>query len=174
MRRKPGGTMATDRLELVSTSEDQTVAIGRAIGKAIGPGTVVVLEGELGSGKTRLTWGIAVGLGLDRGAVSSPTYALVHEYDLPDGSRLIHADAYRMDGGDADDFETLLGVAAGEPDWFAIIEWGSRIADLLPDDRLTVTLSHSSGTVRRIALEGRNEVLARLRRELDGSGSDER
>jgi tRNA threonylcarbamoyladenosine biosynthesis protein TsaE len=166
--------MATDRLDLVSTSEEQTVAIGCVIGKAIEPGMVVVLEGELGSGKTRMTWGIAEGLGLDRSAVSSPTYALVHEYDLPDGLRLIHADAYRMDGGDADDFETLLGVDACEPDWFAIIEWASRIADLLPEDRLTVTLSHGAGTERRIALEGRHEMLARLRRELDGSGSDER
>lgn len=166
--------MATDRLDLVSTSEEQTVAIGRAIGKAIEPGTVVVLEGELGSGKTRMTWGIAEGLGLNRSAVSSPTYALVHEYDLPDGLRLIHADAYRMDGGDADDFETLFGIAEGTPDWFAIIEWASRIAHLLPEDRLTVTLSHSAGSKRKIAMEGRHEMLARLRRELDGSGSDER
>lgn len=166
--------MATDRVELISTSEERTVELGRVIGKAIEPGTVIVLEGELGSGKTRLTWGIAEGLGLDRSVVSSPTYALVHEYALPGGSRLIHADAYRMDGGDADDFETLLGIGADEADWFAIIEWGSRIADLLPADRLTVTMSHDSGTVRRIALEGRSELMALMRRELDGSGDDER
>lgn len=166
--------MATERLEISSTSEEQTVEIGRTIGQAMEPGTVLVLEGELGSGKTRMTWGIAEGLGLDRRVVSSPTYALVHEYDLPDGSRLIHADAYRMDAGDADDFETLLGVEAGVPDWYAIIEWGSRIAEILPENHLTVTLSHSTGTVRKIALEGRRDVVARLRVELDGSGKNER
>ncbi len=164
--------MAPERLEIVSTSEEQTVEIGRTIGQTMEPGTVLVLEGELGSGKTRLTWGIAEGLGLDRRFVSSPTYALVHEYETPSGLRVIHADAYRMDGGDADDFETLMGIGGGEPDWVAIIEWGSRIAELLPEDRVTVRLSHDAGTVRRIAVEGHNEFVTRLRRVLDGSGDE--
>ncbi|MFG0292642.1 MAG: tRNA (adenosine(37)-N6)-threonylcarbamoyltransferase complex ATPase subunit type 1 TsaE [Phycisphaerales bacterium JB050] len=164
--------MAAERLEIISESEDQTVQVGRVIGEVIPPGTVVVLEGELGSGKTRLTWGIAEALGVDRAAVSSPTYALVHEYDATDARRLIHADAYRMDAGDADDFETLLGIGEGEPDWFAIIEWGSRIAELLPEDHLEVSMSHSAGTVRRIALEGNRKLMAQLRRVLEESRND--
>jgi len=163
--------MGTDRLEMVSASEERTVAIGRAIGWAIGPGVVLVLEGELGSGKTRLTWGIAEALGLDRRDVSSPTYSLVHEYAARDGLRLIHADAYRMDSAEADDFETLLGIG-GEGGWIAIIEWGSRIADLLPEDRVTVTMSHRSETERSIAVEGEDRLIERLRAALDGSAGD--
>ena len=164
--------MAAERLDIISESEDRTVEIGRAIGEVIQPGAVVVLEGEFGSGKTRLTWGIAEALGVDRAAVSSPTYALVHEYDAAGGRRLIHADAYRMDAGDADDFETLLGIDESHPDWFAIIEWGSRIADLLPENPLVITMSHSAGTVRRIALEGSSKLMAQLRRVLEESRSD--
>lgn len=171
MRRNPGGTMGADRMEIISGSEERTVAIGRAIGKAIASGTVVVLEGELGSGKTRLTWGIAEGLGLARSGVSSPTYSLVHEYAARGGLRLIHADAYRMDSAEADDFETLLGIES-EGGWIAIIEWGSRIADLLPEDRVTVTMSHRSETVRSIEVEGEDRLIERLRAALDGSTGD--
>lgn len=165
--------MARDRVLIESDSEARTIAVGRVIGSVMEPGSVVVLEGELGSGKTRLTWGIAEALGVERSTVSSPTYALVHEYEVPGERRLIHADAYRMDAGDADDFETLLGIDGGETDWFAIIEWGSRIADLLPPYCVTATLSHRAESLRSIAVKGDKRFIQRLRAAMDGSMSDE-
>jgi len=165
--------MARDRLVIESESETQTIGIGSAIGAVLVPGSVVVLEGELGSGKTRLTWGIADALGVDASAVSSPTYSLVHEYAANRISRMIHADAYRMDGSDVDDLETLL-CTGGDGDWVAIIEWGSRIADLLPRDCVMVTMAHRGSSSRRIEVEGDAELIASLRAALKGCEHDER
>jgi tRNA threonylcarbamoyladenosine biosynthesis protein TsaE len=164
--------MARDRLVIESESEKQTIRIGNAIGAVVAAGSVVVLEGELGSGKTRLTWGISDALGVDASAVSSPTYSLVHEYAARRVARMIHADAYRMDGGDADDLETLLGTG-GDGDWVAIIEWGSRIEDLLPRECVMVTMTHRGSTARRIDVEGDADFIARLRAALKGSERNE-
>lgn len=164
--------MARDRLVIESESEANSIAVGNALGSLLVTGSVVVLEGELGSGKTRLTWGIADAVGVDRSAVSSPTYSLVHEYAAKQVARMIHADAYRMDGGDTDDLETLLGTG-GDGDWIAIIEWGSRIADLLPRECVMVTMSHSGSSARGIDVEADAEFIVRLRAALKGSERNE-
>ncbi len=159
-------------IQITSRSEEATVQIGRAIARAVGPASVITLEGELGSGKTRLTWGIAEGLGIDRRAVSSPTFAIVHEYAAADGTRLIHADAYRVDESEPDDLETLLGTKAGDRDWIAVIEWPSRIESLLPDDRLCIRIAHAPEGARSIRIEGASELIDRLRSLIDEEPSD--
>ena len=88
-------------VERVTTSSpEETEELGAAIGRRLGPSAVVLLEGELGAGKTTMVRGIARGLGIDPAEVASPTFALLNEYG-DDGSgrpRLRHLDLYRLEG----------------------------------------------------------------------------
>ncbi len=81
----------------VSATEEETRRLGADLARGLAPGDVVLLEGELGSGKTAFVKGIAAGLGLDPEDVSSPSFALVHEYG-PAGKPplLVHGDLYRV------------------------------------------------------------------------------
>ena len=84
----------------VSTNEGETRRLGASLARRLAPGDVVLLEGELGSGKTAFVKGIAAGLGFDPEDVSSPSFALVHEYG-PAGKPplLVHGDLYRVFAG---------------------------------------------------------------------------
>lgn len=120
---------------LVSTSAAMTRALGAALATELGPGAVVVLSGDLGSGKTVFAQGVAAGLGVtDR--VVSPTFAIAREYEgrLP----LHHLDVYRLDHvKEAMD----LGLDELFDDAVTLIEWGDGVRDLLPVDRLEVELT---------------------------------
>jgi tRNA threonylcarbamoyladenosine biosynthesis protein TsaE len=84
----------------VSATAEETRRLGASLAHRLTPGDVVLLEGDLGAGKTEFVKGIAAGLGLDPEDVSSPSFALVHEYG-PAGktSLLVHADLYRVFAG---------------------------------------------------------------------------
>jgi tRNA threonylcarbamoyladenosine biosynthesis protein TsaE len=121
-------------------------AVGADLARSLAPGDVVALEGDLGAGKTQFVRGLLRGLGGDPRLVSSPTYVLLNVY--PGGRlTLFHLDAYRTAG--ADDlagigFDELLdqgGVVA--------VEWPSRVGELLPARRYTVTLT-AIGEGRRV------------------------
>lgn len=122
-----------------SDGPERTRAIGRAIGEAAAPGTVLALVGELGAGKTQLAKGVAEGLGV-RSVVNSPTFVLMNEH--AGRLRLYHSDAYRLD--DPED-----AVAAGliddrQADGVVVIEWADRIADWLPSERLEIAIDTPS------------------------------
>lgn len=150
------------RLERLSTSEAETIALGEAIGRALRSGDVVAIVGELGAGKTRLVRGIAIGLRIDPKMVSSPTYALVHEYKPIDADApiLVHVDAYRLQG--ADDLASLGWRRAQDDHAVVVIEWADRVADDLPAETLWVTLEHSGGDGRSIVLAGEESWIDRL------------
>ncbi len=118
----------------LSRTESQTERIGEAIGRVLRGGDILVLEGPLGAGKTRLVRGIAAGLGIDASEVSSPTFVLVQEYGpSPAGVTIAHADAYRLGGPES--LDTIgWDEFAGHGDVVTIIEWGSRIAAALPPE----------------------------------------
>src|SRR5690606_23587720 len=80
-------------------SEAETARVGRAIAEAVGPGVVLAMVGPLGAGKTRVARAIAEAMGVDPGAIASPTFVLIHEYEgrLP----VYHFDTYRLDDPDA-------------------------------------------------------------------------
>lgn len=125
------------RRRFQSLSPGATEALGESLGRAAGAGLVLVLEGELGAGKTCLVRGFARGLEVDE-PVSSPTFALMNEYEgrLP----LLHFDAW-MEGRErsflADGGASVLGGSA-----VAVIEWGERVAAWLPRPYLRVSLGH--------------------------------
>jgi tRNA threonylcarbamoyladenosine biosynthesis protein TsaE len=122
-------------MELTSTSAAHTRAIGAAIASVLRAGDVVVLTGDLGTGKTVVAQGLAAALGVE-GPVVSPTFTLVREYDgrLP----FRHLDVYRLDHvQEAID----LGLEELLDDGVVVIEWGEGVRELLPADRLELTLA---------------------------------
>ncbi|MGA7614677.1 MAG: tRNA (adenosine(37)-N6)-threonylcarbamoyltransferase complex ATPase subunit type 1 TsaE [Thermoanaerobaculia bacterium] len=82
----------------LSHDEDETMAAGREIAPLLPPDAVVHLVGDLGAGKTTLARAIATALGANPLEVSSPSFAIIHEYPLPDGPSIIHIDGYRLSG----------------------------------------------------------------------------
>lgn len=142
------------RVELVSTSEDHTVALGEAIGSRLADGDCLALEGELGAGKTRFVRGVARGLGIDPASVSSPTYTIANEYESPGGSVLVHVDAYRFDGAgedlDAIGWDTM--VAGG---CVLCVEWPGRIAEALPADAAWIEIRHAGASERAVTVRAR-------------------
>lgn len=139
-------------IELTSTQEAHTLAIGRVIGGLLEPGDVVAIDGPLSAGKTRLVRGIALDMGFDGAVVSSPTFVIVNEYALPHDRvpreddlglrpaplrRLFHVDAYRLSG--PDDLDSLgwdrVVPEVEQADSAAAIEWAERIAPELPQQR---------------------------------------
>jgi tRNA threonylcarbamoyladenosine biosynthesis protein TsaE len=114
-----------------SASPAETHAIGEALGRLVRPGDAVLLEGVLGAGKTGLVRGMAAGMGLDPGAVCSPTFVFVHEYRRRGGPGLVHVDAYRLG---AEEFETLgLDSLLGGPNpAVLVVEWADRLPTGVP------------------------------------------
>ncbi|MBV9300614.1 MAG: tRNA (adenosine(37)-N6)-threonylcarbamoyltransferase complex ATPase subunit type 1 TsaE [Acidobacteriaceae bacterium] len=126
-------------------SEEETRAVGRKLAKLLPDRGVVLLIGDLGTGKTTLVKGIVEGRGAANAEdVSSPTFTLVHEYGDP--VAIYHVDLYRL--------ETLEEARRiGLEDLFhqpalILIEWGDRFPELLPDNRVEIILSHKEGASR--------------------------
>jgi tRNA threonylcarbamoyladenosine biosynthesis protein TsaE len=138
-------------LSFVFPTPDETMDFGRALGRALRAGDLVLLAGPLGAGKTTLTRGIADGLGVG-GRVSSPTFVLARVH--PAGSAgvpLVHVDAYRL-GGDLSqlddlDLDTDLERSA------IVVEWGEGSAERLSEDYLVVRLDRREDDVREVTLE---------------------
>jgi tRNA threonylcarbamoyladenosine biosynthesis protein TsaE len=136
------GTLLTFAKELgvslpVPTGEDMQ-ELGRRLAALLRPGDLVLLTGDLGAGKTTLTQGLGLGLGV-RGAVTSPTFVIsrIHPGPLP----LVHVDAYRLGGlEELDDLD--LDVSLEES--VTVVEWGGGIAEALADDRLEIALRRSA------------------------------
>lgn len=134
--------------ERVCPDEHSTRGLGREMAPHLSPGDVVLLFGELGSGKTVFVQGLAEGLGIDPSEVASPTFALVHEYG-PAGRPpvLLHADLYRLpDGSDLSD----LGLAERSGAILAV-EWPRP--PLTKERAWRVRLEEIAGGARRIRIE---------------------
>lgn len=132
-----------------SHSPEETEAIGRRLADLARPGVVFGLVGDLGAGKTRLAHGIARGLGI-RGRITSPTFALVHEY--PDGRLpLAHLDLYRLDSTDqihAAGLDDYLPLRNG----VAIVEWYERWTGPHPTDLIRISMRSAGETSRHIEI----------------------
>jgi len=136
--------------ESISESEDATEALAGALAAGLGAGAVVLLSGTLGAGKTAFVRGMARGLGADPEDVSSPTFAIVHEYR---GGRLplFHVDLYRLTPAAADDLGLHeMGVGEG----VLAVEWPDHLGTRFPH-AITVRLEsmdEAGETVRRITI----------------------
>jgi tRNA threonylcarbamoyladenosine biosynthesis protein TsaE len=128
-----------------TSSEEETIALGRQLAPSLRPPAVVLLIGNLGAGKTTLAKGIVEGLGAAApDEVTSPTFTLIHEY----GPGVYHIDLYRLDT--AAEVRTL-----GLDDLFAqhavvLIEWGERFPELMPAERVEITITSVGDDAREI------------------------
>lgn len=138
----------------VTHSAAETEQWGASLARRLRAGDTLLLFGDLGAGKTCLVRGLAAGLGVE-GAVSSPTFAILHEHPgRAGGPALRHFDCYRLDGAEAwyaEGFDELLG-----DDNIAVIEWPERVLDALPQNAIEVRLSRvpSHDDDREIRLSG--------------------
>ena len=115
-------------LEFKSHSEEETRNIAKKFAEKLKVGDIIVLSGDLGTGKTKFTQGILSHFDLED-EISSPTFTIVNEYNAKDGTNIYHFDVYRL--SDSDEF-----LAIGGEEYFekgiCIIEWGEMIEDVLP------------------------------------------
>lgn len=135
---------------ITTTSEATTQAVGGAAAPLVQPGDVLVLTGDLGAGKTQLTKGLAAGLGVIE-PVTSPTFniLLVHEGRIP----LYHFDLYRLTR--SEELEDLDYWGTLEADGVAVVEWGDRFAQSIPEQCVIVTLQVTGDESRAITLAPR-------------------
>ena len=135
--------------EIITHSAEETMRWGREFSKRLNAPVLVLLAGDLGTGKTTLTKGMVSGLGAaNEDDVTSPTFTLVHVYGKP--AKVYHADLYRIES--FHDFETL-----GMEDMFtapsvAILEWSERFPLQSPWPQIRICLEHLGGDARRITV----------------------
>jgi tRNA threonylcarbamoyladenosine biosynthesis protein TsaE len=155
-------------IALFSKSPEETFRIGRILADGLKAGNVVALIGELGSGKTCLTQGIACGLGVPEGyAVTSPTFTLINEYpgrQMP----LYHLDVYRLTGCvdlhemGYDEYLSGGGVM--------VIEWAEKILEAVPVNALFVVMTYLEENMRKIEISSRPDRIGFWQRILKEGG----
>lgn len=151
--------------KFILTSGEATQNLGKQLGQSLPPGTILLLKGDLGAGKTTLVQGIGEGLGITD-AIVSPTFTLINEY--PEGRiPLYHLDLYRLEPAEVRSLyleqywegrEFLLGIVA--------IEWPERLPSK-PDRYLEINLNHTEDQGRQITLEWQGENAIALKKILE-------
>lgn len=144
---------------MITISQQQTITLGKKIAASFKGGDVVLLEGELGAGKTTLMKGIAKFFGVKKN-ITSPTFTLMNIYGIRNTKNtklrnLIHIDTYRLK-----DEEDLLEIGAedylGAADAVCVIEWPEKISTLLKNKKtISITIEHKSKNKRMIEIRDR-------------------
>jgi tRNA threonylcarbamoyladenosine biosynthesis protein TsaE len=135
--------------EFISHSPEETIEIGRKLAQRLEPPRLVLLSGDLGSGKTTMSKGIISGLGAAREEdVTSPTFTLVHVFN--NHAKVYHVDLYRVE--QFRDLETLGIEDVLSDSAVVIIEWAERFSLVSDWPRVIVRLEHLDGDTRRIAI----------------------
>ncbi len=150
-------------MKLEVKSLDETLKLGARIGALLRGGEVIELVGDIGAGKTTFTRGIAKGLGIDDD-IQSPTFTLNRVYSAHDDLRLSHYDFYRLN--DAGIMAAELEEAVHDEQNITVIEWGDVAAGVLPDDRLTITITSPSEKARRFDVVAHGSRYRELVKEL--------
>jgi tRNA threonylcarbamoyladenosine biosynthesis protein TsaE len=150
------------KLKIVSRSAEQTQRLGRRLGELAQSGDVFLLIGNLGSGKTCLTQGIAWGLGVKEYAFS-PSFVIIREYH--GRLTLYHIDFYRLDR-----LEEIAALGLDEYLYgkgVCVVEWADKGIAVLPDEHLLINLSYVSDTERAVSLETKGARYIELLKLLD-------
>jgi tRNA threonylcarbamoyladenosine biosynthesis protein TsaE len=141
---------------LTASDERDTARLGAALASAAPPGTVIGLIGTLGAGKTRLVQAVAAAMGVPAGSVTSPTFVLVNEY-TGSSRPVYHFDTYRLK--DEDEFLALGPEEYFASDGITLVEWADRVAELLPNERLDITIDVMGESERRITIRGTSPAM---------------
>ena len=151
-------------LDFVSHSAAQTRRYGVRLGLLLQAGDIICLEGELGTGKTCLVQGIGEGMGIVE-PITSPTFTLIAEYTPPPPApRLYHIDVYRLDNP----AQQIMAVGLDDylmGDGACVIEWADKINQVLPHERLWITLSHLDASKRGIVMNATGTRFQEMLRE---------
>ncbi|HZT70649.1 MAG TPA: tRNA (adenosine(37)-N6)-threonylcarbamoyltransferase complex ATPase subunit type 1 TsaE [Terriglobia bacterium] len=144
-------TITGNRLEFITHSPEETIELGARLARELPHPSLVVLEGDLGSGKTTLVKGIVSGMGVARQEeVTSPSFTLVHEYGTD--RKVYHADLYRIEG--AREVATLGLEDLLEQEATVIVEWGEKLIDLDFAVQVRIRMELLEGENRRVTIEG--------------------
>jgi tRNA threonylcarbamoyladenosine biosynthesis protein TsaE len=138
--------IAPDEEVVETAGEEETAAVGARLARTLPPGSVVLLFGELGAGKTALVRGLAQGLGASPDDVSSPTFTLIQEYRGQSGSTLYHVDLYRLAPAEVEDLglDEFIGGDA-----IVAVEWAERWQGR-PADAIEIRIEDRGADTRRI------------------------
>lgn len=139
-------------MHLHTSSADETIELGRIIGRHLKPGAVLAMQGTLAAGKTTMTKGIAEALRIDE-TVTSPTFTLISEYEgtMP----LYHMDVYRLDS--TEDFINLGTDDMIYGKGVSVIEWSEKIMEELPASTIIIKLEAQEDGSRKITIENWND-----------------
>ena len=132
--------------EFTANSVDETKALAAALSTYLSPGDIVLLEGDLGAGKTQFTQGLAEAMGVTE-QVTSPSYNIMIEYE-GDVMPLYHFDLYRLDS--AEELEDVAFYDTIESDGVSVVEWPNKFPDSMPEDYLHIELIPVSETAREV------------------------
>jgi len=137
---------------IITKSEDETKAQGELIGRDLLPGSIIILVGDLGSGKTTFTKGLAKGIGVKK-RIISPTFTIIRMYEIKNNQKTIknlyHIDLYRLES--SDETQNLgLEEIIGNKENVVVVEWPEKIQHLLPKNRIEIYLNTISDTEREI------------------------
>lgn len=147
-------------IEYITRSPEDTEKIAESLASLLSAGDVLTLEGELGTGKTTFTKGLAKGLGIKRN-INSPTFTIVKQYKgrVP----LYHMDVYRLENSDEDIgfSEYFYG------DGVSVVEWAKFIEDFLPEERLEITIFHLDEETRKLELKAYGKRYEKILRKMN-------
>jgi tRNA threonylcarbamoyladenosine biosynthesis protein TsaE len=141
----------------VVEGEEATEQLGQKLASLFLPGDVIALYGELGAGKTCLVRGLAKGLGVEKGMVSSPSFSLINEYPGP--VPIFHMDCYRLVG--EEEIRELGLEEYFDSPGISIIEWAERIKEL-PEERWDISLTIMDESRRKIRITGSESLIKRF------------
>lgn len=127
----------------ITKSREETIKFAEEYGKTLRGGDVLLLDGEMGAGKTVFTKGIALALGINA-EITSPTYAYLNDYD----GKLYHYDCYRLSSGE--DAEALGLTEYFYGNGVCVVEWSENVADVLPDNCKRVKIEKIDLNTRKI------------------------
>ena len=136
-------------MTVITNSPEETISFGEKIGKLLRGGDIIAFSGDLGAGKTTMTRGIAVGMGLPD-EVTSPTFAIVNEYRGK--LDMYHFDMYRII--DEDSVESTGYYDYPQGDSVFVIEWSENVSGILPADTIEINILRVDDNVRKITVNG--------------------
>ena len=150
-------------MTIIIRSEEAMKQLGERLGSLLLGGECIELIGDVGSGKTTITKGIATGLGITE-TVQSPTFTINRTYESPRGIRLSHYDFYRLadPGIMADELEETLS----DEEAVVVIEWGEIVRSVVPGNRLSIVFSSPDEKTRELTITGEGKHLDEIIKEL--------
>lgn len=142
---------------IITKTAEETIELGRKLGELLEPGDIVALTGDLGAGKTTLTKGVAIGLGI-KDDIHSPTFTLIHEHH--GDKTLYHIDLYRLES--ELDIESLGIEEYIHSDAITFIEWAEIMQSLLPKHRLDINISLEKDDSRVFTFSSESDCINHL------------